>query len=165
MERQSLFNKYSISTTSPQPPPKTPAMCSGPLGKFNGYFSIVSTLRGQYITANEPCQFYYQWSPAPRITTRLHTPPHLPGLTKTASLDQSVTPGPPLSTFWPVFFPLPSSTALLCLLSLSVFCAVTLLVEETTRQLLLAPRSSTLLLFSFLSSVAISSQACLQEAR
>lgn len=86
-------------------------MCSGPLGKFNGYFSIVSTLRGQYITANEPCQFYYQWSPAPRITTRLHTPPHLPGLTKTASLDQSVTPGPPLSTFWPVFFPLPSSTA------------------------------------------------------
>jgi len=42
-------------------------MCWSPLGKFNSYFSIVSTLRGQYITVNESCQFYYQWSTDPQI--------------------------------------------------------------------------------------------------
>lgn len=38
-----------------------------PLGRFNCDFSIVSAVRGQYITANESCQFYYQLSKAPQI--------------------------------------------------------------------------------------------------
>lgn len=62
-----------------------PPFCNvfGPLGKFKSYFSIVSPLRGQYITVNESCHFYYQWSRAGQIKTRLHIlPPRLPSLTK-----------------------------------------------------------------------------------
>lgn len=96
-ERENLFNKYSISTISPPNLiPNRTAMCWSPSGKFNSYFSIVSTLRGQYITANEPCQFYYQRSTAPQIKTRLHIPPHLPGLTKQPCLISLLLQAPSL---------------------------------------------------------------------
>lgn len=58
------------------------AMYWSPLGKFNSYFSIVSTLRGQYITVNESCQFYYHKIKAPlrNQTILKKTHAHLPPL-------------------------------------------------------------------------------------
>lgn len=115
-ERENLFNKYSISTISPpNHVPNRTAMCWTPLGKFNSHFSIVSALRGQYITVNEPCQFYYQWSTAPQIKTRLHILPHLPGLTKQPCLISLLLQAPSL------LLSQPSGPCFSFCLSLSVF--------------------------------------------
>lgn len=104
------------------PVPSRAAMCWSPSGKFNSYFSIVSALRGQYITVNEPCHFYYQWSTTPEIKTRLHIPPHLPGLTKQPCLISLLLQAPSLlrQPSGPRFFFGPSCfflSLLVCLLS------------------------------------------------
>lgn len=100
-----------------------------PLGKFNCDFSIVSAVRGQYITANESCQFYYQWSKARQIKTKLHTTPS--HLHKIAPLDQFVTRRP-LHQLSDPSFSLPLT--LFCLSS-SVFCVTTLLLEKPASSL------------------------------
>lgn len=113
--RGNLFNKYSISTITQHPftaPPwvhRHSAMCFGPLGKFKSYFSIVFALRGQYITVNESCHFYYQWSTAAQIKTRLHIlPPRLsPQPHKIALPDRPAPPSPFLPSLVFVYSPSP----------------------------------------------------------
>lgn len=67
-----------------------PSRVLGPLGKFKSQFSIVSALRGLYITENESCQFYYRWSTAPLIKNKTSYTLASRCSHKIALLDQSV---------------------------------------------------------------------------
>lgn len=95
-----MFNFFSALVFS------LPLRVLGPLGKFKSQFSIVSALRGLYITENESCQFYYRWSTAPLIKTRLHIPLHLAARTKQPCLISLLSePPPPIFSFNPCLSP------------------------------------------------------------
>lgn len=106
-------------------------MCFGPLGKFKSYFSIVSPLRGQYITVNESCHFYYQWSTAGQIKTRLHIlPPRPPSLAKQPGLISPPSlPFPP--NLIPLFLWIPPFPVLLFILVCLLCCGSARIESDT----------------------------------